>query len=99
MLGRTSGSVLGLHGIVVGAAVDLADSGCVVGMVALWTTWRCVAARGNVALRWREGFTTFAIAVTTFVIAVRARFFARRSLLLRCRLGCESQRWLRVHGR
>src|ERR1700730_3374834 len=92
MLWRTCGSVLGLHGVIIGAAVDLANSGCVVGMVALRTTRRCVAACGGVALRWRGGFTTFAI-------AVRARYFGRRSLLLRCRFGCGPQRWLRVHGR
>src|SRR5207253_2616688 len=38
MLGRTSGSVLGGHDVVVGPAVDLANSGCIVGMVALGTT-------------------------------------------------------------
>ena len=53
MLCRTSGSVLSLHRIVVGAAVDLANSGCIVGMVALRTTWRCVAA-GDWTLGWRR---------------------------------------------
>jgi hypothetical protein len=38
MLCRTRGSVLGRQGIVVGAAIDLANSGCIVGMIALRTT-------------------------------------------------------------
>jgi hypothetical protein len=37
MLCRTNGSVLGRQGIVVGAAIDLANSGCIVGMIALRT--------------------------------------------------------------
>ena len=98
MLWRTSGSVLGLHGIVVGAAVDLANSGGIVGMVALWTTRRCVAAPGTVSRGWRGNrgrYETWGFAALT--IAVRVRFLRWDSLLLRLRFGCGLQGWLRVH--
>ena len=49
----TSRGVLGLDGIVVGAAVDLANSGCVVGMIALWTAWAdLLAADTLLRMRW-----------------------------------------------
>jgi len=55
---RTRGSVLGLHRVVVGASVDLANSGGIVGMIALGTTWRLVAVGGATFRLWL--FATFA---------------------------------------
>ena len=46
---RTGGGVFGPHGVVVGAAVDLPDSGCFIGAIALRTTARM--AVGDAALR------------------------------------------------
>jgi hypothetical protein len=94
---RTSGCVLGLHRLVVGAAVDLADSGCVVGMVALRATWRCVT-RGGAALRQCRGGRRLAM-FATLAIAVRARLLRCSGLLLRCGFCRGPQRWLRVDGR
>jgi hypothetical protein len=99
VLWRTSGSVLGLHRLVVGAAVDLANSGGIVGMVALGTTRRDVAAAGTVALGWRGNRgRDEASGIAALVMGARARFLRRGSLNLRFRFGCGVQGWLGVQG-